>query len=260
MNILFINACVRKESRTLVLAKNILSKMQGDIIEIDLAKENLAPLNRISLEERERLLKSREMDAPMFQYAKQFAQADEIVIAAPFWDLSFPSILKIYMEQITVAGITFEYRNGCPTGLCKAKRLIYVTTAGGEIFCDFGYEYINKYYTSQGKDKLSREDAEAVVLSYSAAPGQSEHQSGLCIDFITMSMSGLTNEQFEATAAFRWLRENACRFGFILRYPSDKTKVTGYSYESWHYRFVGREIAMEISQRGITLEEYLAGK
>ncbi len=142
MNILFINACVRKQSRTLVFAKDILSKMQGNISEINLAKENLAPLNCASLEERERFLKSGEMDAPMLQYAKQFAQADEIVIAAPFWDLSFPSILKIYLEQITVAGITFEYRAGCPTGLCRAKRLIYVTTAGGEIFCDFGYAYI----------------------------------------------------------------------------------------------------------------------
>ncbi len=157
MNILFINACVRKESRTLVLAKDILSKMQGTITEIDLSKENLAPLNRASLEERDRLLKAGEMDAPMLQYAKQFAQADEIVIAAPFWDLSFPSILKIYMEQITVAGITFEYRNGIPTGLCKAKRLVYVTTAGGEIFCDFGYSYIktlaNNFYGI--KDTLS---------------------------------------------------------------------------------------------------------
>ena len=157
MNILFINACVRKESRTLVLAKDILNKMQGTITEIDLSKEGLAPLNRDSLEARERLLKSGDVNAPMLQYAKQFAQADEIVIAAPFWDLSFPSILKIYMEQITVAGITFEYRNGCPTGLCKAKRLVYVTTAGGEIFCDFGYSYIktlaNNFYGI--KDTLS---------------------------------------------------------------------------------------------------------
>lgn len=142
MNILFINACVREESRTLVLAKDILSKMQGDITEIELNKENLAPLNRATLKERERLLKLGELDAPMFKYAKQFAQADEIVIGAPFWDLAFPSILKIYMEQITVAGITFEYKNGCPVGLCKAKRLLYVTTAGGEFFCDFGYAYI----------------------------------------------------------------------------------------------------------------------
>ena len=116
--------------------------MEGEVTEIDLSKENFVPLNRTMLEERERLLALREMDAPIFEQAKKFAQADEIVIAAPFWDLSFPSILKIYMEQITVAGITFEYRNGCPTGLCNAKRLTYVTTAGGEIFCDFGYAYI----------------------------------------------------------------------------------------------------------------------
>ena len=153
MNILFINACVRNGSRTRVLANDILSKMQGDITEIDLSKEDILPLNRVSLEERERLLKLGKMDSPMFDYAKQFAQADEIVIATPFWDLSFPAILKIYMEQITVAGITFTYKNGRPTGLCKAKRLTYVTTAGGKIFCDFGYAYIkalaNNFYGIQ---------------------------------------------------------------------------------------------------------------
>ena len=133
-------------------------------------------------------------------------------------------------------------------------------TISPEAYAFFGYDYINEYYTSQGKDKLSLEDAVAVALSYSAPAGKSEHQSGLCVDFITMSMSGLTNEQFEATEAFRWLQQYACQFGFILRYPKDKTSVTGYSYESWHYRFVGREAAMEITRRGITLEEYLAGK
>ena len=142
MNILFINACVRKESRTLVLAKDVLSKMQGDITEIVLAKEDIAPLSDSTLAERDRLLASRETNASIFRYAKQFAEADEIVIAAPFWDLSFPAILKLYLEQISVAGITFEYRNGRPTGLCRAKRLVYVTTAGGEIFCDFGYAYV----------------------------------------------------------------------------------------------------------------------
>ena len=78
----------------------------------------------------------------MFRYAKQFAAADEIVIAAPFWDLSFPAKLKIYLEQIAVAGITFDYIDGRPKGLCKAKKLTYVTTSGGPIFEDFGYAYI----------------------------------------------------------------------------------------------------------------------
>ena len=122
----------------------------------------------------------------------------------------------------------------------------------------FGYDYIQKFYLSQGITKLTLEDARAVVLSYSAPPGKSEHQTGLCVDFITANMTDLTNPGFEPTAAFRWLQENACQFGFILRYPKDKVNSTGYSYESWHYRFVGREAAIAITQRGITLEEYLA--
>ena len=142
MSILFVNACVRKNSRTLVLAKHILSNMSGEVIEVNLNQENIAPLNRELLEKRERLISSQNKNDPMFYYARQFAEADEIVIAAPFWDLSFPGILKAYMEQITVSGITFEYNNGIPCGLCKAKSLTYITTSGGPIFADFGYEYI----------------------------------------------------------------------------------------------------------------------
>ena len=142
MSILFINACVRENSRTLVLAKNILKDMSGEIIEVNLNKENIVSLNRELLEKRESLIHSGNKTDSMFRYAKQFAEADEIVIAAPFWDLAFPAILKSYMEQITVSGITFEYINGRPSGLCKAKRLTYVTTSGGPIFADFGYEYI----------------------------------------------------------------------------------------------------------------------
>lgn len=142
MSILFINACVRKNSRTLALAKSIIKDVQDDIIELNLNTENIPPLNRELLEKREGLLSSENTDDPMLRYAKQFAKADEIVIAAPFWDLSFPSILKIYIEQITVSGITFKYINGCPTGLCRAKRLTYVTTSGGPIYEDFGYTYV----------------------------------------------------------------------------------------------------------------------
>ena len=142
MSILFINACVRKNSRTLVLAKNILSNRSDDVIEINLNQENIVPLNRELLEKRERLVREKDKNDPMLHYATQFAEADEIVIAAPFWDLSFPALLKAYMEQITVAGITFEYIDGRPSGLCKAKNLTYVTTSGGPIFADFGYEYI----------------------------------------------------------------------------------------------------------------------
>ena len=142
MPILFINACVRENSRTLVLAQKILSDMSGEVIEVNLNEENIPQLNRELLKRREKQIDSGNKNDPMFCYANQFAQADEIVIAAPFWDLSFPAILKTYMEQITVSGITFEYTNGRPAGLCKAKRLTYVTTSGGPIFADFGYQYI----------------------------------------------------------------------------------------------------------------------
>ena len=142
MSILFVNACVRENSRTLVLAKSILQDMPGDIIEVNLNEENIAYLKRTLLEKRENLIRNGNWEDPMFRYAKQFAEADQIVIAAPFWDLSFPAILKTYLEQITVSGITFDYINGKPRGLCKAKSLTYVTTAGGPIFADFGYAYI----------------------------------------------------------------------------------------------------------------------
>ena len=79
----------------------------------------------------------------MFDHAKQFASADTIVIAAPYWDLSFPSTLKIYIENIYVTGIVSAYdESGMPVGLCKAKELYYITTAGGPYAPTYSYGYI----------------------------------------------------------------------------------------------------------------------
>ena len=142
MSILFINACVRESSRTLALAKSVMKDMVGEISEVRLDIEDIKPLDGESLARRESLIRDGSYDDPMFRYAREFAEADEIVIAAPFWDLSFPAKLKIYFEQITVSGLTFKYSGGRPMGLCKAKSLIYVTTSGGPIFADFGYTYV----------------------------------------------------------------------------------------------------------------------
>ena len=142
MSVLFINACVRETSRTLVLAKDVMKDMSGEVCQVNLNLESIEPLNTESLARRDRLLQEGKLDDPMFCYAKQFAEADAIVIAAPFWDLSFPAKLKIYLEQIAVSGITFHYVNGRPEGLCRAKHLTYVTTSGGPIFDDFGYTYV----------------------------------------------------------------------------------------------------------------------
>ena len=105
----------------------------------------------------------------------------------------------------------------------------------------------------------SRKQCEELVLTYSARPGESEHQSGLCLDLISENHVVL-DESFAENPAYEWLTENAHCFGFILRYPSDKTETTGYAYEPWHYRFVGVKAAAEIHEKGITLEEYLAEK
>lgn len=140
--ILFINACVRENSRTLEITKYVVDKLCGEVCEINLKKENLKPLDGELLEIRERLVSENDFSDDIFKYAKEFAYADTIVIAAPYWDLTFPSLLKVYLENITVSGITFKYEKGIPKGLCKAKRLIYVTTSGGQIYFNFGFDYV----------------------------------------------------------------------------------------------------------------------
>lgn len=140
--ILFVNACVRENSRTLALSKTVLEKWNNEYTEVNLQKMSLQPLKRERLEKRENLALHGNFSDKMFDLAKEFAAADKIVIAAPYWDLTFPALLKIYLEQITVCGITFEYRKGIPHGLCNAKTLIYVTTSGGIIYKNYGYGYI----------------------------------------------------------------------------------------------------------------------
>ena len=88
-----------------------------------------------------------------------------------------------------------------------------------------------------------------------ARPGYSEHQTGLAIDLLE---PGYTLESFHESTAYNWLVDNAFKYGFILRYPLDKEDITGYSYESWHYRYVGVEAATKIHQDNITYDEYYA--
>lgn len=133
----------------------------------------------------------------------------------------------------------------------------YVTSA----YRDYAYQY-KTYWGYVEKEKIkdgyiTQEEAERRASEYSARPGESEHQTGLCFDFITESMAGNLNVAFEKTEAFAWLKTNAYKYGFIIRYPKDKVDITGYQYEPWHYRFVGRQAASEIYFSGVCLEEYL---
>ena len=143
-NVLYINACCRENSRTNVLAQHLLSKLDGNVQSVNLYNENINPLDAQLLAKRDGLLKGGHTDDELFILAKQFASADTIVIAAPYWDLMFPSVLKIYLENITVCGVTFRYsEKGIPQSLCKAQNLYYVTTAGGYIGeNNFGFDYV----------------------------------------------------------------------------------------------------------------------
>ncbi|MBR3059005.1 MAG: NAD(P)H-dependent oxidoreductase [Oscillospiraceae bacterium] len=143
-NILLINACVREGSRTLRLARRVLAHLEGEATELDLEREALRPLTGETLAGRDALLRSGELEDPALRYARAFAAADEIVIAAPYWDLSFPAAVKTFFEQVTVTGVTFSYgEDGRPMGHCRAKRLFYVMTAGGPILPpNHGFAYV----------------------------------------------------------------------------------------------------------------------
>ena len=141
--VLFVNGCVRDDSRTLELAQAVLEHLSEEVVEIDLYPDGPEGLTAETLALRNELLDREEYGHPMFRFARQFAAAPTIIIAAPYWDLAFPAKVRAFLEVITVSGITFRYgSDGIPQGLCKADRLIYVTTAGGPIFNDFGYGYV----------------------------------------------------------------------------------------------------------------------
>lgn len=115
--------------------------------------------------------------------------------------------------------------------------------------------YTNKrnYYLDQG---YSNDEATALAAIWVAYPGTSEHQLGLTVDICSVSNQNLDDSQ-EDTATQQWLMANCYKYGFILRYPSDKSEITGISYEPWHYRYVGVDAAAEIHEKGLCLEEYL---
>lgn len=139
--VLYINCCPRKESRTKRLANAVLQKL-GEYEEVNLYEAVLLPIDENRIKERNSLLESGKLDAEEFKLARQFASADEIVIAAPFWDLSFPAKLKLYIENIYITGIVSSYdENGMPKGLCNAERLYYVTTSGGPFDGRYSFDY-----------------------------------------------------------------------------------------------------------------------
>lgn len=110
------------------------------------------------------------------------------------------------------------------------------------------------YYLDRGYEP---DEARAKAGTSVAMPGTSEHELGLAVDLVDGNNYSLDESQ-ESTPAQKWLMENCWDYGWILRYPNDKTEVTGIIYEPWHYRYVGTEVAKELQESGLCLEEYLA--
>ena len=113
---------------------------------------------------------------------------------------------------------------------------------------DYQVNLYNNYVATDGKEAAD---------TYSARAGYSEHQTGLAVDVYNKV---LPYTSFEETEEFNWMQENAYKYGFILRFPKDKVNITGYQYESWHYRYVGKEAAKYIHDHDLTLEEYYVKK
>ena len=146
--ILYVNACVRSESRTDRIARALLGRLGGKQEEVRLSEDTPEPLSAKRLARRTALIERGDYADPMFRYARQFQRADTIVIAAPYWDLSFPAVLRTYLENVYVTGLVSEYTpDGIPHGLCQARKLWYVTTAGGPYVPDFSYDYIRALAT-----------------------------------------------------------------------------------------------------------------
>lgn len=167
---------------------------------------------------------------------------------------SYPVILKTIQGQhqvderiagFAVSMINDAGRDGVGLLICSSYRSV---SRQQELFD----EEIDKYITAgRSNDEALSEAALGV-----AAPGHSEHNTGLALDIVTPGYQ-ILDKGFEETEAFSWLDKNAHKYGFILRYPKGKTTITKIKYEPWHYRFVGQEHASIIKEKKLTLEEYL---
>lgn len=162
MKVLFVNACPRPrgKSRTLELCDEFLKDLDdADVIERNIFAEGLLPYTEADTERRDELIAKG--DTSSFTLAREFAEAELVVIGAPYWDMSFPAALKVYVEHICVNGVNFIYTETGAKGLAKAKFVVYITTAGGFIGeNDFGCAYIRgigRFFGIEGFIRIAAE-------------------------------------------------------------------------------------------------------
>jgi len=138
MKLLFVNCCISQRgpaSRTAALCGAFLDEWRAanpdaETETADLTAAELRPFTAELLDRRDALARAGEFGAPVFAPARQFRDADRIVVGAPFWDLSFPAALRIYIEYVSANGVTYYYDETGPHGACRARRLCYLTSGG----------------------------------------------------------------------------------------------------------------------------------
>lgn len=174
MKILFVNACMRgDDSRTLRLCNAFLNRIkervaEAEIIVHDLRAMELKSVDQSVLDMKEPLCDQQAWEHPLFAPALDFQTADVIVIGAPYWDMSFPSVLKVWVENMYVRNLTFRYDEDQPVGLCCGKESVYITTAGSPIGDnDWGTGYMRAVLQTLGIPGFTRISAEALDLSRS---------------------------------------------------------------------------------------------
>ncbi len=159
-------------------------------------------------------------------------------------------------EPNDLVTLTSKYNQGANSKLRKEAADAFMKMVDGAMLDNIILKNSSAYrsydYQVSLYERYVKRDGKEKADIYSARPGYSEHQTGLCTDINTIDSS------FANTKEAKWLKDNAYKYGFILRFPKDKENITGYKYEPWHYRYVGEKIAKIIYDEDLTLEEYYA--
>ncbi|WP_127584282.1 M15 family metallopeptidase [Paenibacillus koleovorans] len=163
-------------------------------------------------------------------------------------DLVYPEVAFIFSEKIEKRKLRQEAATALEQLFAGAKK-DNISLAGVSAY--------RSHATQKSLfESYVKRDGEAKAKTYSAVPGHSEHETGLAIDVSGSSGKCAAEDCFAGTPEAKWLEAHVHEYGFIIRYPKGKESITGYQYEPWHIRFVGKQVAKDIASRGITMEEY----
>lgn len=167
-----------------------------------------------------------------------------------------------YIDGILMASKQYPLPSTYAPGESKEARAAFREMAAAAVFDNIRLVAFSTYRSFERQQELYaryvKNDGQEAADRYSARPGYSEHQTGLAFDIGEENAEHhFARESFGETPAGKWVAEHAHNYGFILRYPQGKEKITGYMYEPWHFRYIGKEQAQKVYESGLTLEEYL---